>query len=80
MPTNGEQELNVALAERQGMAIRLSPKLAGTAEMTAAVRRLLDEPAFRTSAARLQGHYANIDGAGAAADAILAWLGERSAR
>ncbi|MDX2092097.1 MAG: hypothetical protein SFX73_29805 [Kofleriaceae bacterium] len=73
MPYHGEQELNVALAERQGMALRMSPKVAGTAAMTTAVRRLLDEPAFRTNAARMQQLYAGVDGAAAAADAILAW-------
>jgi UDP:flavonoid glycosyltransferase YjiC (YdhE family) len=73
MPFHGEQELNVALAERQGMALRLSPKVAGTPAMTAAIRRLLDEPAFRTSAAKLQQLYAGVDGAAAAADAILAY-------
>lgn len=79
MPFHGEQELNVALAERQGMALRLSPKVAGTSAMTAAVRRLLDEPPFRTSAARLKQQYASIDGAAAAAEAILSWQHVRGA-
>ncbi len=75
MPYHGEQELNVALAERKGMAIRISPKLAGESDMTAAVRRLLEEPSFREGAARMRELYAGTDGAAGAADAIIDFVG-----
>lgn len=74
MPYHGEQELNVALAERRGMAIRLSPDAASGEAMTRAVRRLLDEPAFREAAAATRALYAGADGADGAARAILEYL------
>jgi UDP:flavonoid glycosyltransferase YjiC (YdhE family) len=75
MPYHGEQELNVALAESQGMAIRLSPALAGTPRMTDAVIRLLTEPGFRANAQRLRRCYEAADGADGCARAILDYLG-----
>lgn len=75
MPYHGEQELNVALAETQGVAIRLSPNDAGTPRMTAAVRRLLDEPGFGENAQRVKAIYAARDGADGCARAILEYLG-----
>lgn len=74
MPYHGEQELNVALAERWGMAIRLSPRAAGTNAMTEAVRRLLDQPSFRENAARARLLYRDADGAEGAARAIIDYL------
>ena len=74
LPMHGEQELNVAVAERLGMAIRMSPHRATTPDLAAAVRRLLDEPAFATAAARAARLYEGVDGAAGAADAILTWL------
>lgn len=75
MPYHGEQELNVALAERQGMALRLSPADASTSRMTDAVHRLLTEDTFRQNASRVRALYARADGAAAAANAILEFLG-----
>lgn len=77
LPYHGEQELNVAVAERLGMAIRMKPDDAGTAELTTALRRLLDAPEYRDSACRVARLYAQADGPGRAADAILEWLGQR---
>ena len=74
MPFHGEQELNVALAEAQGMAIRLSPEHGGSQRMTDAVRRLLTEPSFRTNAQRVKRYYAGVDGADGCARAILEYL------
>ena len=68
----------MAVAERLGMALRMSPQRATTPELGAAVRRLLDEPAFANAAARAAHHYEGVDGAAGAADAMLTWL-ERSA-
>ena len=80
MPYHGEQELNVALAERKGMAIRIAPKQAGADVMTSSVRRLLDEPAFRENAARMRELYADTDGAAGAADAIIDFVGASARR
>lgn len=74
MPYHGEQELNVALAEARGMAIRLSPLAAGTPAMTAAVQRLLSEPEYRGRAREVKALYAGIDGADGCARAILDYL------
>ena len=74
MPYHGEQELNVALAERRGMALRLSPADAGTPRMTEAVGRLLEDDTFRLNASRVRALYAETDGAAGAADAILEFL------
>ncbi len=74
MPYHGEQELNVALAERRGMAIRLSPRLAGSRHMTAGVRRLLDEPSFRRNAGQVRALYAGVNGADGCAQAIIDYL------
>ena len=79
LPMHGEQELNVAVAERLGMAIRMSPDLAPSPELGVAIRRLLDEPAFATSAHEASRRYEGVDGASAAADAIVAYLGAAGA-
>jgi UDP:flavonoid glycosyltransferase YjiC (YdhE family) len=75
LPFHGEQELNVAVAERLGAAIRLSPRTAGGPEITEAVRRVLVEPSFKRSAQHVRRRYAGVDGAALAAEAILEHLG-----
>lgn len=79
LPMHGEQELNVAVAERLGVAIRMSPHVATTEALGAAVRRLLDEPTFRTNAQRAAQRYDGVDGAANAADAIVAYARSRPA-
>ena len=74
VPLHLEQELNVALAARQGMAIAVAPRHAGTPAMTDAVRRLVGEPAFAEGARRARAHYAGVDGAAGAAVAIRDFL------
>lgn len=74
LPYHGEQELNVAVAERLGMALRMSPAVAGTPALGTALRRLLDEPSFRRAGADAARLYAGVDGAARAADAILVYL------
>jgi UDP:flavonoid glycosyltransferase YjiC (YdhE family) len=69
-----EQDLNIHLLERQGMAIRLSPRLAASAAMTDAVRTVLADPRYRANAERLRAIVGNVDGAGAAADAIIEFV------
>jgi len=79
IPLHPEQELNVDLAARQGMAIAVAPRHAGTEKMSAAVRRILLEPRFRTEARRVQKLYAGIDGASEAAAHIVRYLRSRRA-
>ncbi len=81
IPLQPEQELNVALAVRQGMATAVAPRHAGTERMTEAVSRLLGDPGFRREAARVRDLYSGVDGAARAAGAIRAYLGaSRAAR
>lgn len=67
VPLHPEQELNVALAARQGMALGVARRHAGSDVLTAAVRRVLGDAAFRAGAQRAQVLYAGIDGAANAA-------------
>lgn len=71
LPLQPEQDTNVVLAERQGAALRLAPALAGTPRLPAAVTSLLTDPTYRRHAHRLHQAYAQVDGAAAAAHAIL---------
>lgn len=77
LPYHGEQELNVAVAERQGVAIRMSPQAATTTALSSAIRRLLEEPSFATSAKGAAQRYAGVDGAARAAGAIVDALARR---
>lgn len=77
LPYHGEQELNVAVAERLGMAIRMKPADATTPALSTALRRLLTAPSFAESARSAAAHYDDVDGAAMAADAMLDWLGKR---
>jgi MGT family glycosyltransferase len=52
LPLGRDQRDNVVRAERHGAVLRLRPTASPTA-IAAAVRRLLDEPAFRAAARRL---------------------------
>jgi UDP:flavonoid glycosyltransferase YjiC (YdhE family) len=70
IPLHPEQELNVDLAVRQGMALAVAPRHAGTGRMTDAVRRLATQPPFRSAASRVRRLYEGIDGAARAAEAI----------
>lgn len=78
VPLHPEQELNVAQAVRQGMAEAVAPRHAGGPAMTAAVRRVLASPEHQRQAQRVQALYQTVDGAGAAAEAILAHLKRRA--
>lgn len=76
-PFHGEQELNLALAERKGMATRLPPAAAHTERLTSAIEEMLGSPAVRESATRVREMYAGVDGAETAAGAILEYLAPR---
>jgi len=76
IPLQPEQDLNVHLLEERGMAVRVSPSRAGGNTMTAAVRRLMDEPRFRAQAKELQWRVAGVDGAAIAARTICRYRSE----
>jgi UDP:flavonoid glycosyltransferase YjiC (YdhE family) len=76
IPLQPEQDLNVHLVQRQGMALCVPPQAAGSIAMTNAVRRLVDEPSYREDAQRLQFIVAKIDGAKTAAQVISRFLAD----
>ena len=80
MPYHGEQELNVAVAERLGAAIRMKPADARTPGLAVALRRLLTDSNYATAARRAAEMYAAMDGAELAAQAIIDWLESRTHR
>lgn len=77
-PLQPEQELNVALAVRQGMAIAVGPRRADEAKVARAVREIVTQPAYKAAAARTRQHYIDVDGAGRAAEAVIEHLRERA--
>ena len=74
IPLHAEQELNVDLAARQGMALAVARRHAQGDPMTAAIRRVATDAGFKQQARRVQALYANSDGAGQAATEILRYL------
>ncbi|MGI8334856.1 glycosyltransferase [Actinomadura scrupuli] len=75
VPLQPEQDANVAFAERAGAARLVSMADAGTPRMTELARAMLDGEGHRQAARRLQAVFAAVDGAGAAAEAILELVG-----
>ncbi|WP_104167098.1 nucleotide disphospho-sugar-binding domain-containing protein [Arthrobacter sp. SX1312] len=69
-----EQAWNVAACVRQGNAIEVSPRDAGTEHLAGAVRRLLTDGSFRAAAERERLLHADEDGPAAAARAIQGHL------
>jgi len=67
-----EQVWNVDLCQRQGNALSLPPKAAGSPRLAEAVRRVLTEPSFRLAANRVREEYRRGDGAAASARIIEA--------
>lgn len=78
LPYHGEQELNVAVAERLGTAIRMSPADASTPALSRAIARLVGETAFAAAAESAAPLYAGVDGGALAADVIIDWLQARA--
>lgn len=70
IPLHAEQELNVHLAARQGMALAVARRHARADKMTAAIRRVAGDPDFKQQALRVQTLYAKSIGAGRAAAAL----------
>ena len=76
LPLHSEQEMNVDLAARHGMAVAVSPRHADSPRLTHAVQRVLQDRRFAEAARKVQGWYAGVDGAGRAADAIRRYLAQ----
>lgn len=74
LPYHGEQELNIAVAQRLGMAMRMKPEDATTPALAGALRELISTPSYSESARRAAVHYEGVDGAAMAADVLLEWL------
>lgn len=73
-----EQTWNVRVCQRQGNAIAFSPKHVSKPAFLTAVRRILDDPAYRNAATRVREQYEREDGAAAAARIIEAALPGRT--
>lgn len=78
LPHHGEQELNIAVTERLGMAIAMSPNDAPTPVLPEAINRLIADTRFTTAAASAAQLYAEVDGGEIAADVIINWLRARA--
>ena len=72
IPLQPEQDANIVLAERQGAARRLPERAAGSHLLAQVAQEMLNDPAYREQARRLQEAFARVDGPGAAADLIQA--------
>jgi len=71
VPLQPEQTLNAVLVEKLGAARRLP----AAAAATGLVRTMLDDDGYRLAATRIKGWYDAVDGAGRAADRIIAAAG-----
>lgn len=73
-PLHPEQELNVGLGVRHGMAIGIGPRHVSESRVADAVIRLVREPAYAHAARRVQTLYDGIDGPTRAATLICEYL------
>jgi UDP:flavonoid glycosyltransferase YjiC (YdhE family) len=74
IPLQPEQDTNVALAVRAGVARLVPQSGAGGAVLRETVREMLADERYRQNARHLRAVFARTDGAGAAAEAILELL------
>lgn len=75
IPLQPEQDFNGQLLERHRAGARITMADAATPKLAALTRRILDDASYRRGAKKLAASYADVDGAGAAADAILELVG-----
>ena len=75
MPLSADHFANAGAAVRRGVAVALEAD-ADTRSIEAALARVLFDPDLRRSATAVATEIAAMPSAGAAADGILAWLGE----
>ena len=72
IPLHPEQEHNVDIAVRRGMALAVAPRHARTPRLTQAVRRIMDEPGFAQQARQVRALFDGIDGVEGARRAAVA--------
>ena len=66
--------LDVSLAMRRCMAIAIRPRHMDEARVAQAVREVVSQPSYAAAAARAGQHYADVDGPGRTADALVEHL------
>ncbi|WP_328468129.1 glycosyltransferase [Actinoplanes sp. NBC_00393] len=71
IPLQLEQRLNIALVQRRGAGLEVRPRDAGGRHLTARAQELLAGDRYRQAAEEIRKIYADIDGPGNAAAAIL---------
>lgn len=76
IPLQPEQDLNGQLLERHGAGQRIGLRDLTTPKLADAARKILNDPTYKQNAKRIADIYGKWDGPGAAADAILEWIGE----
>jgi UDP:flavonoid glycosyltransferase YjiC (YdhE family) len=74
IPLQPEQDFNGQIVERHHAGARISLRDVPGPALTALAKKILGDPRYREGARTVQRSYAAVDGAGAAADAILAWI------
>jgi len=79
LPLQPEQDWNGQLIERHGAGKRMTFADAATPRLAQVAQTLLTQPSYRENARRIQAIYAELDGPGLAADAILGLIGKRAA-
>jgi UDP:flavonoid glycosyltransferase YjiC (YdhE family) len=79
-PLQPEQELNVGIGVRHGMALGIGPRHMTEERVAAAARRMMGDSSFRVAAQRVQALYAGVDGPANAAEAIVDYLSNDGAR
>ena len=77
VPLGADHFANTAAAVRRGAALALEEEL-DASSIEAALRRLLTDQSIRRAAADIAAEIAAMPSPAAAAEGILAWLGERT--
>lgn len=74
LPLHWEQDINAHLAARTGASLTVAAHRADSPALTAAVRNVVADPAYRAAARRVQALYAARDGASDAASVLAGML------
>jgi UDP:flavonoid glycosyltransferase YjiC (YdhE family) len=74
IPLQPEQEANLRWLEAAGAARSLPPKALGQGVLAGLVRETLATPCYRLGAQRIAAVYAQRDGPGLSAEAVLRYL------
>jgi UDP:flavonoid glycosyltransferase YjiC (YdhE family) len=80
IPLQPEQDTNVHMLELRGAAKRVPERDIGSGRLLAVARQMLSDESFGLSARRIKAAYAERDGPGLSADAILRFVRKSSAK